>query len=244
MNPLVDSRTPEQWSKFCNCPFNEEDGYTCYVAELAKIDVTYKTLMLAKNSDGVSALQVLKNGASRQHYEALHNSSRLLARLGVKAARLGVGTTRNEQLHRELKGWMRNIILSHEQRIQTGFRIFVFAKMITHSSASYFSTLVQLSQSRLLHSIASKLRVVRFFPTPGHPAISIVPTPSSRMIINKPSILKDTDLTISRLSKRKRQLSKWKTRDASTRTRRHSSTDVFRRPRIDKRPRAFSKKEN
>ena len=80
---MVESRTQEQWSNFCNCPFNEEDGYTCYVEELAKIGLTYKIRMLAKNSDGLSALQVLSNGASREHYEALQNSSRLFARLGV-----------------------------------------------------------------------------------------------------------------------------------------------------------------
>ena len=62
--------------------------------------------MSNKNSDGNTALQLLKNGASRKHYEGLQNTSRLLALLGSKAERLGTGTARNEQLHRELKSWM------------------------------------------------------------------------------------------------------------------------------------------
>ena len=82
--------------------------------------------MPAKNSDGVPAFQLLKNGASRQHYEGLQNSPRLIARLGIKSARLGIGTAHNELLHGEIKGWVCNIILSND--LQTGFRIFIFAK--------------------------------------------------------------------------------------------------------------------
>ena len=58
--------------------------------------------MLRKNNKGVTAMQILQNGGSREHFEGLQNSSLLLARLGTKASRLGIGTTRNEQLHREL----------------------------------------------------------------------------------------------------------------------------------------------
>ena len=72
--------------------------------------------MSQKNSDGVTAKTVLQNGSSRRHYEGLQNSSRLLARLGVKGARLGTGTSRNEQIHRELKSWMSNIYMSHRDR--------------------------------------------------------------------------------------------------------------------------------
>ena len=59
--------------------------------------------MKRKNSKSVTALKILQNGASRLHFEGLQNSSRLIALLGNKANRLATGTTRNEQLHRELK---------------------------------------------------------------------------------------------------------------------------------------------
>ena len=81
----------------------------------------------------------------------------------VWVAQLGVGTTRNEQLHRELKSWMRNIYQTHEDRLQTGLRVFLFAKLLTHSSAAYSPTLKQCSQQRLLSIIAGKLRPAQFF---------------------------------------------------------------------------------
>ena len=98
--------------------------------------------MQRKNKKGVSALTILKNGASRVHFEALQNSSRLLAHLGLKGKRLAIGTTRNEQLHKELKSWGRNIYHSHKGRLQSGFRIFELAKLLSHSSAAYSPTLI------------------------------------------------------------------------------------------------------
>ena len=50
-----------------------------------------------ENRIGVTALNILRNACSRDHFEALQNSSRLLTCLGVKGKRLGIGTTRNEQ---------------------------------------------------------------------------------------------------------------------------------------------------
>ena len=81
-DPQFDSRTQEQWKVFCAQPFKEDVGYLSYVAELGKISVTYKKYMSKKNSDGDTALQLLRNGASRKHYEGLQNTSRLLALLG------------------------------------------------------------------------------------------------------------------------------------------------------------------
>ena len=78
-----------------------------------------------KNSKGVTALKILQNAATRVHYEYLQNSSRLVALLGENAIRLGVGTTRNEQPHREFNIWMRNIRMSHLTR----FYIYVFGSL-------------------------------------------------------------------------------------------------------------------
>ena len=243
LNPKADTRTPEEWDNFCKIPFNDVDGYATYVLELAKISVTYKDRMLSKNSDGVTVLKLLKNGASREHYEGLQNSSRLLNRLGTKGIRLGTGTARNEQLHRELKSWMRNIITSHEQRLLNGLRYFVFSKLVTHSSASYFPTLVQISQNRLLFIIANKIRLGPFFPTPVHSLISNELSYSSRNDIKKPLILNNTGTTISRAAKRKREKDMWKLSEITPRVSRRSNTNVFRRPRIDNRIRAFTKKK-
>ena len=133
-----------------------------YVNELAKISASYLEFMHRKNSSGYTALQILKNGSSREHYEGLQNSSRLLSRLGPERARLGTGTTRNEQLHRELKSWMRNIISSHRQRLESRLRVFLLSKLLTQSSACYHPTLTQASQSRILSTISGTLRQIPF----------------------------------------------------------------------------------
>ena len=153
-----DTRTSLQWSEYCRCSFNDVSGFSEYVHELAKISITFSEYMQNTNGKNVTALQILKNGATRVHFEGLQNSSRLLARLGTKGNRLGTGTARNEQLHKELKGWMRNIFQIHRDRLQRGFRIFELSKLLTHSSAAYSPTITQTSQQKLLFLIASKLR--------------------------------------------------------------------------------------
>ena len=159
--------------------------------------------MHRKNSSGYTALQVLKNGSSRDHYEGLQNSSRLLSRLGPERARLGTGTTRNEQLHRELKSWMRNIISSHRQRLESGLRVFLLSKLLTHSSACYHPTLTQTSQSRILSTIAGTLCQIPFFPKPlSSPSF----TPSlyqGRNDLSKPAIPQKTNAKLERKAKRK-----------------------------------------
>ena len=231
-NPQADNRTPAQWKAFCGCPFNEHDGYIEYAAELAKISIQFEDLMNSKNSDGVTALQILKNGASRKHYECLQNSSRLFARLGPKGARLGTGTARNEQLHRELKSWLRNIIMSHKDRLQNGYRIFILAKLLTHSSASYFPTLTQTSQSRLLSIMASKLRVHGFFPTPINHDLSTPLLTETRNDLHIHAVPYNTSSTITRVDKHKLQKVMWKKRKTTARIRIDKNTDVFKRPRL------------
>ena len=230
-NPQADNRTPAQWKAFCGCPFNEQDGHIKYATELAKISVQFETLMNSKNSDGDTALKILRNGASRNHYEGLQNSSRLFARLGPKGARLGTGTARNEQLHRELKSWMRNIIMSHQNRLKNGFRIFILAKLLTHSSASYFPNLTQTSQSRLLSIIAGKLRVNGFFPTPIITDLPTSPITETRKDLHIHAIPYNTSSTVTRVGKRKLEKVMWGKRKTTKGTRIRNNTDVFQRPR-------------
>ena len=163
---MQEERTPAVWSTFCKIPFEQDNGYATYVTELAIIGGTYSDLLKRKNSKGVTALEILRNGSSRHHFEGLQNASRLIARLGTRGIRLGTGTARNEQLHRELKAWCRNIYQTHKGRLQDVFRIFEMAKLLTHSSAAYSPTLTQFGQQKLLSLIARPIRHNRFF-TPG-----------------------------------------------------------------------------
>ena len=162
-----DTRTLAQWSSFCTLPFEHDNGYLHYVNELAKICSAYPSDMERKNSSGERVIKIIRNGSKRHHFEALQNSSRLLACLGDKGVQLGVGTTRNEQLHREIKSWMGNIYQIHKERLLIGLRIFSFAKLLTHSSAAYTPTLTQQTQQRLLFTIAGKMRSSNFFSSPN-----------------------------------------------------------------------------
>ena len=197
--------------------------------------------MNRKNSSGYTALQVLENGSSREHYEGLQNSSRLLSRLGPERARLATGTTRNEQLHRELKSWMRNIISSHRQRLESGLRVFLLSKLLTHSSACYHPTLTQASQSRILSTISGALRQIPFFPKPQFsPSV----TPSliqGRNDLAKPVIPQNTHAKLERTAKRKLEKIMWQKQENYPRFRQHSKTNVFRRPRIDNRTPSFAR---
>ena len=227
--PILESRTPTQWLDFCALPFNEDDGYESYVFELATISTTYADWMGYKNSKGVTALKILQNAATRVHYEYLQNSSRLVALLGENAIRLGVGTTRNEQLHREFNIWMRNIRMSHRTRLLTCIRVFVFLKLITHSSAAYSPTLIQNSQSRLIHSIAGKIQHNGFFPAPDYTfQIENITCGGN---INKPTVFLNPDVVNKRLTKRKLQKRQWSIENKVPRITRSNTTNVFRRPR-------------
>ena len=186
------------------------DGYSKYVHELGTITADYSMDMGRKNSSGITVLQIIKNGASRLHFEGLMNGSRLLMHLGSKGSRLGIGTTRNEQLHRELKSWMRNIYQIHEDRLQIGLRIFLFCKLLTHSSAAYNPTLTQFSQQKLLYIIAGKLRCNNFFPLSSDITTHTSPIDLSRNQLQRAFVNEDTSFSFLRNTERERCDRNWK----------------------------------
>jgi len=180
-----------------------------YVNELAKISASYLEFMHRKNSSGYTAQQILKNGSSREHYEGLQNSSRLLSRLGPERARLGTGTTRNEQLHREIKSWMRNIISSHRQRLESGLRVFLLSKLLSHSSAFYHPTLTQASQSQILSTISGTLRQIPFFPIPVLSPFFTQSLIQGRNDLAKPVVPENANAELERTTKRKLEKIMW-----------------------------------
>ena len=227
-----DTRTPDEWNAFCKSAFDDRTGYITYVQELAKIFLTFRRFMNKKDSKGTTVAQILQNGASRIHFEGLQNASRLMARLGVKGERLGVGTTRNEQLHRELKCWMRNIYQSHEDRLQLGLRIFIFTKLLTHSSAAYSPTLRQIRQHRLLSVLAGKLRTAHFFIQPEENiSQGTSPLAEGRALIRLPNTSVDERTSSVRQSSRENRSDNWKKMTRTNREPRFSTTDVFKRRR-------------
>ena len=155
-----------------------------------------------------------------------------MAYLGPTGSRLGTGTTRNEQLHREIKSWIRNIYTSHEGRLQNGFRIFEFAKLLTHSSAAYPPTTTKTSQSGLLAIKAGQMRQTGSFP--------VVPTgltspgvrwSQTRTDLHTPALFVNNVSSDKRLKKRKILETMWKKHVVKKPTRATIRTDIFRRPR-------------
>ena len=190
----------------------------------------------------MSALRVLQNASSREHYEFLQNSSRLIARLGKSALRLAVGTTRNEQLHHEFKIWTRNIRMSHVTRIQIlSIRVFVIVKVLSHSSACYSPTLVQTTQLRLINSIASEIRHRGFFKAPVRPA----PVCIRRGFVDIRSPVVFVDPSVSKERSNKRQLEKamWSKREKIARVKVLHMTNIFRRPRAGNRTQTWVSKK-
>ena len=191
--------------------------------------------MQRTNGKGVTALDILKNGSSRSHYEGLRNASRLMTYLGAKASRLAIGTTRNEQLHRELKSWSRNIYQCHRGRLQTAFRIFELAKLLTHSSAAYSPTLIQTSQRRLLSLIAGKLRDEGFFPAPPlYQRGSSVQPCLARDSLQTVLVATDNSSALSRKCKSQANKLNWQKQKKPKRCKEGSTTNIFKRPRIKK----------
>ena len=168
-------------------------------------------------------MKILQRGAARHHYEGLQNSSRLIARLGSVGCRLGTGTTRNEQLHRELKSWSRNIYQCHRSRLQNGFRIFELAKLLTHASAAYSPTLTQFRQRKLLSLICGRLRPERFFPDVVPVQKGVSTTPSLHTALLKTS----TTAVLLRKKVRQENIETWEKSGSKLRKGKPSGTDIF-----------------
>ena len=181
------------------------------------------------NSKGVKALKILQNASSRLHYEYLQNSTRLLNRLGKSGLRLAVGTTRNEQLHCEFKTWMRNIRMSHITRLSICIQIFVFTKLVAHSSACYSPILIQTTQSRLIHLIANEIRHIGLFQPP------ISNSPSHKIngfaVMNKPHVILSPCVEEKRSKKRILEKIMWSKKKKVTRVKHLQNTNIFKRPR-------------
>ena len=200
--------------------------------ELSLIGAEYGDLMARKNKNGVSALRILQNGASRCHFECLQNSSRLMALLGPRGTRLGTGTTRNEQLHREVKSWSRNIYQSHKYRLRNTFRIFELTKLLTHSSAAYSPTLIQTRQQKLLAHIAGHIRKVSFFPPVlSNPPASLFSLPLQRSSLKICRIKNNITNSLARKNKREDNKRNWGKKKKASRKGKANSTDLFKRPR-------------
>ena len=66
-----------------------------------------------------------------------------------------MGTTSNEALHRELNRWFRTIVQMHQPTLRTKLTIFQLFKLLTHNSALYHATTIQIPQSLVASRVVS-----------------------------------------------------------------------------------------
>ena len=92
-------------------------------------------------------------------------------------------------------------MMAHVDRMNNGNSLFLMAKLLTHSSASYSPTLTQTSQRRLLCRIAGQIRVMNFFPAPSE--IGDLSDKRRSGNLRKPRVMPNTETAVIRCDKRK-----------------------------------------
>ena len=73
----------------------------------------------------------------------------------AEASQAAMGTTSNEALHRELNRWFRTIVQMHQPTLRTKLTIFQLFKLLTHNSALYHATTIQIPQSLVASRVVS-----------------------------------------------------------------------------------------
>ena len=86
-------------------------------------------------------------------------------------------------------------------------RVFVIAKILSHSSACYSPILVQKTQLRLINSIAGDIRHRGFFKEPLHPIPESIRSGLADII--SPVVLLDPSVSKERSNKRKLEKAMW-----------------------------------
>ena len=159
-----------------------------------------------------------------------------MTRLSDKRGLLGTGTTRNEQLHRELDSWGRNIMMAHVDRVRNGIAVFVMAKLLTHSSASWSPTLTQISQRRLLVRIAGHIRVSNFFPFTSQGLQST--STRGKGDLQTPRVRYNVQSAAVREKKRQTEKKQWEKDSTRRHPNRVNNTNIFKLRRLDTRVRS------
>ena len=130
---------------------------------------------------------------------------------------------------------MGNIYQMHIDRLQIGLLIFVFRKLLTHSSAAYYPTLCQKTQQRLLSVMAGKLRSMKFFRFPRSTTSSssngFFLSPSTRVQLHSAPIASNSSLAQNRRKRKSLTNLNWKKTKKEFLRKKSSDTDVFKRSR-------------
>ena len=152
------------WSIYVAKPYKKHQDY---IDDLCALVLEFPSDMNRSNSKGRTVEDILKSGASFEHYMYLLNGSIVLYHLPPSDRnKLAWGTTGNEALHNQIKAAERTTVQQHASRVATRMKAFSLCKMLAHNAAAYSPTTHQQQESDVISSIAGAV-VREFFPPFG-----------------------------------------------------------------------------
>ena len=130
--------------------------------------------MNRRDVKGRTMANIVRCGASLEHYLYLQNGNRVRAALDPAVlSRVSTGTTANEATHGHLKAQQREIVQEHANHTESRLEIFSLSKQVLHNIAEYHPTASQRSAGELL-SLASGHAINRAFSAFGASAVAPV----------------------------------------------------------------------
>ncbi|CAE7893205.1 unnamed protein product [Symbiodinium microadriaticum] len=123
-----------------------------FVEGLAAIAAEFPEDMLRKVTGANKAIdQILWCAAAADRAEWLLNNLRWRHRLGLRdLTLLPCGTTSNEALHAEIKGWFAQTQQIHQSTLKLKLEILTLAKMLPHYAAAKYPTLSQATSRHII----------------------------------------------------------------------------------------------
>ena len=133
----------------------------CFLEGLAALSSLYSDeLKRRTHIGGVQLRKLLFNAAAPSRMQWYLNSQRLHHSMApAKIALLGSGTSPNETLQAEMNRWCRNQSEWYASTAEMQLQVYMFAKLVAHSSALYYPTLRQLRHSEVLSRACASLDI-------------------------------------------------------------------------------------
>eukprot|EP00973_Karenia_brevis_P075967 10553824-Karenia_brevis.AAC.1 len=134
-------------------PYYNKESYIADLAALCSVfkdEVTVKTAAKSKflnmvlwSATAPGRIGFFMNNMIRKHMMSKN-----------QRAQLSSGTSGNESLNKEANNWFKNYQQMYQSTVYLGLKVFQFFKLVTHHSAEYDPTDVQVDQLTLMAHIA------------------------------------------------------------------------------------------
>ena len=169
-----------------------------YVRRLKALTLKYESEMKNTNSKGKTLLSTIKDGSTYRHYGYLRNNSVFRSLAGGKAVK--TGTTDNEALNRQLKGWGQCVYKQHVDRLESLSTLFGLYKMLANNfrdraQSALFCT--RLSERRAVMLLSGLIASNRLAPVGQGLDVEGRTAPTTRHDLWKPAIQVDEAIRAS-----------------------------------------------